>query len=181
MRILACQECKRQWDVTGYDVGQRLRCVCTHVREGPRPTAYAPDVHHCEACGAARSGPVGPCRYCEAAPTSEASKLSLVCPFCCHRTAHKSKFCSTCGEAIHAASLDAKTGNLDCPRCNAVKLFNRKVGPFTVDECPHCSGMWLEAKIFERLVRKQTSRKEGGFSGSGRRSSFAPRFASVPC
>jgi Zn-finger nucleic acid-binding protein len=161
MRIIACQECKRQWDVSRYDVGQKLRCVCNFVMQVPPVQSYTPEVNHCEACGAARaSASREPCRYCGAVPTLDASNLSLVCPFCMHRTAKGSRFCSCCGRAIQAGKLDAKTGKLICPRCPGTKLMSRKVGDFAVDECPSCSGMWIEAGAFDRIVNQQAKRQD---------------------
>ena len=159
-RIIACQECRRQWDVTRYAVGQKLRCVCAHVMEVPRIQSYTPDVHHCAACGAARPPTSDPCGYCGAVPEEEAARLSLVCPFCFHRTPGKSRYCSTCGEAIRPARLDAKTGNLKCPRCVRPRLVSRKIGSVSVDECPTCSGMWTSSETFTRLVRQQAAREE---------------------
>ena len=165
-RIIACQECKRQWDVTRYEAGQKLRCACSHVMEVPEPRAHTPDVHHCEACGAARSAPTGACEYCGATPTEDAAKLSVVCPFCFHRTQKNSQFCSSCGETIQAGTLHSKAGKLKCPRCSSKKLFNRKVGAFFVDECTVCAGMWIPIESFDRLVKQQSEGSELSLEGS---------------
>jgi Zn-finger nucleic acid-binding protein len=76
-----------------------------------------------------------------------------------------SRFCSSCGQTIHAGKLDAKTGKLKCPRCPRTYLMNRKVGDFAVDECPSCSGMWIEAGAFDRIVNLQSKRQDQQFSG----------------
>jgi Zn-finger nucleic acid-binding protein len=168
MKIIACQECKRQWDVSRYRVGQKLRCLCNFVMEVPRVRSYTPEVNHCESCGAPRP-PVSrdPCVYCKAVPTVDASKLSLVCPFCMHRTGEGSRFCSSCGQTLQAGKLDAKTGKLDCPRCTDTKLMNRKVGDFTVDECPACSGMWVDVGAFDRIVNQQVEQQDKLYRGEG--------------
>ena len=168
-RLIACQECKRQWDVTRYRVGQKLRCVCSHVMDVPRIRSHTPDVHHCQACGAARPSAKGACAYCGATPKADSARLSLVCPFCFRRSPQESQFCSSCGEGIHAAQLDAHTGNLKCPRCVKPKLVNRKVGDFTVDECPGCSGMWAGAEAFHRLVKQQVAREQNNVRKARRR------------
>jgi Zn-finger nucleic acid-binding protein len=87
-------------------------------------------------------------------------KLSLVCPLCLRRTPKKSRFCASCGKPLNPGRLDAKTGKLACPRCGRPKLVNRKIGGFMVDECPSCSGMWIEASAFDGIVRQQAQRGE---------------------
>ncbi|MFQ5790366.1 MAG: zf-TFIIB domain-containing protein [Acidobacteriota bacterium] len=166
MKLIACQECKRQWDVSRYRVGQRLRCTCGFVMEVPRLRSYTSEVHHCQACGAARSDSSTACEYCGAVPARDAIHLSLVCPSCMHRTGKKSKFCSCCGKPIQPATLDAKSGKLPCPRCVKTRLINRKIGEFMVDECPRCAGMWLAAGAFERIVNVQARRQESEYSSA---------------
>ncbi len=168
-KIVACQECKRQWDVTRYQVGQKLRCVCNFVIEVPARKSYAPEVNHCEKCGAARESAAGACQFCGATPTRDAANLSLVCPHCLHRTGANSRFCSFYGKEIHAAELNAKTGRLVCPRCKSARLLNRQIGAFTVDECPDCSGLWIESTAFDRLVKQQTEREKENVASASRR------------
>ena len=184
-RIIACQECRRQWDVTRYTVGQKLRCVCAHVMEVPRIRSYTPDVHHCESCGAARPATAAPCGYCGATPREESARLSLVCPFCFHRTPRDSSFCSTCGEEIHPSRLDVKTGKLKCPRCVTQRLVSRKIGTCSVDECPACSGMWAASDTFSRLVDQQAAREESRVSGirprGPRKSKLTEAVAYIKC
>ncbi len=184
-RLIACQECKRQWDVTRYQVGQKLRCVCSHVMEVPRLRSHTPDVHHCEACGAARSDAGSACTYCGATPVADSARMSLICPLCFHRTPKASQFCSTCGESIHATELNAKTGKLTCPRCEKPKLVNRKIGAYFVDECPSCSGMWVEYETFKRLVKQQAARAQeevnGARTGGPSKSSLTEKVAYIKC
>ncbi len=80
-----------------------------------------------------------------------------------HRTANTSRFCSSCGESIQGGKLNAKTGKLNCPRCSKTKLMNRKIGDFMIDECPSCSGMWVEASSFDRIVNQQSKRQDQTF------------------
>lgn len=157
-RILACQECKRQWDVTPYGVGQKLRCVCGFLMDVPRVTPRAPEVAHCHSCGAPRAPGKDACQYCGAVPTN--LRMSLVCPFCMCRTADESKFCQSCGKVIEASSFDATSGTLLCPRCAKPRLLNRTIGSFTTDECPRCGGMWMAASVFDRIVNQQSRERE---------------------
>jgi Zn-finger nucleic acid-binding protein len=165
MRLIACQECKRQWDVTHYRVGQKLRCVCNFVMEVPPLRSYTPDVHHCQSCGASRAPGNTPCQYCGALPVWDSADLTLVCPLCLRRTPKDSKFCASCGEALNPGRLDTTTGQLACPRCRSLKLVNRKIGQFMVDECPACSGMWVGAKAFTGIVRQQAKRAKEEYQG----------------
>jgi Zn-finger nucleic acid-binding protein len=168
MKVLACQECKRQWDVSRYRAGQKLRCVCNFVMVVPPTRSYSPEVNHCEACGAPRPPDSRePCRYCRAVPTLDAAKLSLVCPFCMHRTSTGSRYCSSCGRPINPTQIDATTGKLPCPRCPGTKLVNRKIGDFSVDECPSCSGLWVGAGCFDRIINQQAERQNREYRGVG--------------
>jgi Zn-finger nucleic acid-binding protein len=45
--------------------------------------------------------------------------------------------------------------------------MNRKVGDYTVDECPSCSGMWVEAGAFDRLVNQQAERQDKQYRRGG--------------
>ncbi|MEW6364005.1 MAG: zf-TFIIB domain-containing protein [Acidobacteriota bacterium] len=159
-RLLACQECKRQWDVTQYEVGQKLRCTCGFLLEVVRMQPRAPEVQHCESCGALRKRSKVACEYCGAVPTLVASKMGLVCPFCFCRTADDSKYCQSCGNVIQPGTLDAATGRLRCPRCCKAALANRQIGAFTVEECPACGGMWIAQETFERIVNQQVEQRE---------------------
>jgi len=137
-----------------------LRCTCNFVMEVPRQRSYTPEVAHCQNCGASRAATQAPCQYCGAVPTMDSAKLSLVCPLCLRRTPKNSKFCASCGKPLNPAALDVKTGKLICPRCRIPKLVNRKVGDLTVDECPSCSGMWVEGNAFDGIVRQQAQRSK---------------------
>jgi Zn-finger nucleic acid-binding protein len=158
MKLIACQECKRQWDVTRYRVGEKLRCVCNFVMQVPRVRSYTPEVHHCQNCGASHPPDRSACQYCGTVPSPDSVKLSLVCPLCLRRTPKRSKFCACCGEPLNPGKLDAKTGKMPCPRCLKPRLVNRKIGDFMVDECPACSGMWVDASAFDGIVRQQAER-----------------------
>lgn len=178
MKLIACRECERQWDASRYRPGQRIRCACSAVMEVPHTPSYAPEVLHCEACGAARSAKTGPCQYCGAVPTRDAAKRTLICPFCYHRTADESRFCSSCGKPIQPGDLEASAGDLVCPRCEPSRLINRRIGEFMVDECPDCSGMWVEATAFHRVVNEEVERQKDKLGpGLGRGS---PRRYTVP-
>ncbi len=179
-KLIACPECKRQWDVTQYRVGQKLRCVCNEILEVPRVLSHTPEIHHCAGCGGPRPpASVEPCKYCGAVPDRDSANLTLVCPFCMHRITKGSLFCSSCGQTIQPGQLDAKTGKLVCPRCSKTRLVNRKVGDFTVDECPTCSGLWVEVSAFDRIINQQAEREKseyrrGGPSGQPARASLTP-------
>jgi hypothetical protein len=54
----------------------------------------------------------------------------------------------------------AKTaGTMCCPKCGE-KLVQRTIHQVTVDECPGCKGMWLDAGEFKELAKKEN---EGWF------------------
>ena len=45
-------------------------------------------------------------------------------------------------------------GQMCCPKCGE-KLRQRTVQKVTVDECPGCKGMWLDAGEFAELAKKE--------------------------
>ncbi len=158
MKVVACPHCGRQWDVSRHRVGERLRCECASVIEVPRLRSFAPDVHHCQACGASRPPGGAACAYCGAVPALDAASLTLVCPVCFRRTPGGSKFCCSCGTAITPARLGPRSTALACPRCVGPTLVHRPVGSFAAAECPGCSGLWVGATTFEDLVQRRAAR-----------------------
>lgn len=54
------------------------------------------------------------------------------------------------------ANADGTAKQLSCPRCEASPtLVARLVGDTLLDECPDCSGVWLDACAVDRLVRER--------------------------
>jgi Zn-finger nucleic acid-binding protein len=41
---------------------------------------------------------------------------------------------------------------MNCPRCSATPLTQQKIDDLTIDRCPNCHGLWLDALELERLL-----------------------------
>jgi uncharacterized protein with PIN domain len=49
---------------------------------------------------------------------------------------------------------------MKCPKCGA-DIAEQRIGPVTVDVCPECNGMWLDAGELEMIAKV----KEGAVGG----------------
>jgi Zn-finger nucleic acid-binding protein len=63
--------------------------------------------------------------------------------------------CQHCGAEVNLGArsdLDAPSVR-KCPRCLDAALGAHLVGETLVDECPRCSGLWIDRESFERLIK----------------------------
>src|SRR6185503_15672252 len=134
--ILACPSCDARYDVSGYAVGQQLRCRCGTVMTRPAEKMQA-GLLACPQCGAGVSPTSSTCEYCSA------SLLLKQCPRCLSRVFHGHKHCPECGVEIDLAAVGTEQKDLPCPRCTT-PLTARKVGDIVIDECGKCLGLFLD-------------------------------------
>ena len=111
----------------------------------------------CPRCGGNVAASNHRCQYCQA------ELLVKACPRCFERVFHGSKHCSRCGCAVTepaAANADGSAAQRRCPRC-ADTLTARLVGDVLFDECPTCTGVFVDLAALERLLsERQQARAE---------------------
>jgi Zn-finger nucleic acid-binding protein len=103
----------------------------------------------CPQCGAAAAADAIECSFCHARLATTA------CPSCFGLVFVGSKHCGRCGAAITAAQAQASA--LQCPRgCGALRQLS--LGGVALNECEHCSGVWLAQPEFQRLCAEEERR-----------------------
>ncbi|RMG09844.1 MAG: zinc ribbon domain-containing protein [Planctomycetota bacterium] len=156
--LIACGSCHRQYDVTGIEPGQKIRCHCGAVSEVRQPTAHDAETLHCAACGGDVRTDQTSCEYCDA-PLSLAERgIGDACPRCFARLVKDAAFCSACGVRIEPQIVSRIPSGCTCPRCEA-PLARVEAGAATFTECTGCGGIWLEEEVFHALTR---ARAEAG-------------------
>lgn len=151
--ILACPGCDSRYDVSGYPVGQRVRCRCGTVTTIARPTPQA-GLLACPQCGAGVAPTSHVCEHCS-------SELLLkACPRCLSRVFHGHKHCPECGTELGLAATEESKRAHPCPRCET-PLRARLVGDIVVDECANCLGLFLDQLAIKRVITdREQSRAE---------------------
>jgi Zn-finger nucleic acid-binding protein len=176
MRLVACKQCRAQYDVTDY-AWERFQCRCGHPVEAAAPQeAVTVVVHNCSACGAPMDPDEDACRYCRAKVERDQRKLSLLCPECLARNTQGSAFCRGCGIEFKAERVEEAPADLLCPACGT-GMTRRAVAGHPADECPKCNGLWIAREYFTALVNRAVKafREQGGYAERGGR-----RGASTP-
>jgi len=179
----ACSACRRQYDVTGFEPGARLACLCgeSFFVEHRRPRA--PRALICSNCGGMLAAAARKCEYCSAEITLEERRLDSLCPECSARMASDAHFCMECGVKIEVQALAALPSKAECPRCKG-ELRTRAVGATSVIECGACGGLWLAHATFEGLCQRTDEGKLVSRSmpaAQVRRAEVADSVAYLPC
>jgi Zn-finger nucleic acid-binding protein len=149
--IVECPGCHSRYDVTGRPAGTRARCRCgTSFVLGRPPESAA--MLKCPNCGAACDPSRARCGHCDVA-------LALVaCPRCFGRVFAGSRHCQHCGVEVDAPARpapDGKPSGRKCPRCgkpHPTELVAHLVAETLLDECPRCSGVWVDRGALEKVV-----------------------------
>ena len=182
--LVACGKCGRQYDATGFALGQELCCSCgatIEVRTLPARTARR---LRCAHCGAELPPEGERCTYCSAAISLEERGLAELCPCCGARLFAGARYCMDCGVSIAPQSLTALGADRVCPRC-AGALRTRALEQSELVECSSCAGLWVEAHAFEGLCRTaETSRLSASVISSAlpaSRAAVAQREGYLPC
>ena len=159
MRLLvACPQCKRQFDAGGRPIGSRFRCPCGAVVTIRQPHGHDAAVVRCSSCGAPREDGGAACRYCHSDFTIHEQDLDTVCPSCFARVSDSAKFCHHCGLALCPEPCVSEKTPLVCPACGkASRLSHRLIGDVAALECQRCAGLWLGVSVFDNLVERTTN------------------------
>ena len=154
--IVACTDCRRQYDATGRQVGSRFRCHCGVVVAVQEPRAHHASAVRCSSCGAARDAGALDCSHCGTTFTLHERDLDTVCASCLTRISNRAKFCHSCGTAVAVEGAAGEQTGLSCPACGGEhRLTSRALGQgLSVLECGRCAGMWLGNDTFEHVVSR---------------------------
>ncbi len=159
MRLVACDRCHTQYDVS-HIATKSFRCRCGETLENRPPAPVDAEIHRCGACGALVESAAESCDYCGSALVRDPGELSLVCPECYARNAEDARFCTACGVAFAPEPVPAEGHELPCPACGGL-MPPRAVAGVPVHECPRCHGLWAPGESFELLVARATEARRG--------------------
>jgi Zn-finger nucleic acid-binding protein len=156
--IVACPACDSRYDVSGYAVGQQLRCRCGTVFVREAASAQAGQLA-CPHCGAGVAPTSATCEHCS-------SELLLkACPRCMHRVFHGHKHCPDCGAELDVAAEGTVRPDLPCPRCTTA-LHARLVGDIVIDECGTCLGLFLDQVAIKRVIEDRAQARAEALLGA---------------
>lgn len=157
--IVACTACHRQIDVGAHAAGAKVRCFCGALNSVPSRTARDAKMQNCSNCGAALHAHESKCQYCTAPVSKPDRGLGDACPSCLARLVAGAKYCSSCGLAIAPQIVLTALPSLVCPCCKGT-LAECRTENMAFVECTACAGMWLDASIFQRVIKEAQSRGE---------------------
>lgn len=159
MRLVACPDCRTQYDVETLD-GPTVACRCGAVVDATPHEAVDARIERCASCGALVGPDADRCEYCTAVIVRDRRRLSLLCPGCYAANEENARYCAACGLEFRPGPLPGSLPQLPCVDCDET-LEVRAIGGVFVHECPKCRGVWASARVFEDLVdRAIAARRE---------------------
>ena len=156
-RLVACPNCRRQYDAGELTPGAKFHCGCGKVLRVKQAQGHDAEVVRCSGCGAPREQGTTACEHCGSDFTLHERDLHTVCPGCLTRVSDRASYCHSCGKALTATTVVGEKSNLPCPHCDdRPHLYSRRLGreDFSVLECQICAGMWIESPVFQALTEK---------------------------
>ena len=102
--IVACEQCRQQYDASGLTVGAKFRCGCGGVVTVAEPQGHDAAVVRCSSCGAPRDEGASACSHCQSDFTIHETDLHAVCPQCLARISQRAKFCGSITTGPNARS-----------------------------------------------------------------------------
>jgi len=167
-RLLACPECRRQYDASGLAAGSRIHCDCGELLEVPAARGRTAAVVRCSSCGAPRRGAALACVHCGADFTLSDQDLDTLCPGCGTRIGRRARFCHACGLAILPFATAGEETATPCPACGPPRrLASRTLGEegLALSECRRCGGLWIGGEVF-RVLEERARRDETFWKGA---------------
>jgi Zn-finger nucleic acid-binding protein len=159
--IVACPECKRQYEARGIEPGRRFRCHCGGEITVRQPKGHSAAVVRCSSCGAPRDRRAPACGHCGADFTIHERDMHTVCPNCLARVSDQARFCHHCATALTPESVAGDQTSYHCPVCGKDRpLVSRRLSAerVTVLECEICAGLWLGLDTFRTMLAQQEVR-----------------------
>ncbi len=155
MKLIACQTCHAQYDISEMAPESAFDCRCGATLEAVAPVTADAPIRRCTACGAIAKNDDELCDYCGSGIVQTVDRGSLICPECYARNLDDARFCLGCGVAFAPEALTSKVSELRCPCCECW-MVSRDVGGLEVCECPKCFGLWAPEDRFDSLVDRAT-------------------------
>ena len=152
MRLVSCQNCHTQYDVTEV-AEESFSCRCGETVKNEVLEAADVEVHRCGSCGAHVATDAEGCDFCGAAIVRDDSQLSLICPECHGRNEEQSRFCTACGVAFAPEPVKGEGYELPCPVCG-VLMPPRTIGGIGINECGTCNGIWAPENRLDQLINR---------------------------
>jgi Zn-finger nucleic acid-binding protein len=159
--IVACEECKRQYDASNKRVGDRFHCHCGAEVVVQQPQGHDAAVVSCSSCGAPREGRAEQCAHCGADFTIHERDLQTVCPSCLARVSDRARYCHHCAALLVAESVAGEATEYACPVCGQQRvLTSRRLTDeqINVSECEKCGGFWIGLETFQVLLEIESRR-----------------------
>lgn len=151
LKLVACQKCHAQYDVSPMVPGAAFDCRCGTTLEAAPPVGTDVPVLRCCACGAVAHEHDEACAYCRGAIVRAPARGSLICPECMARNLDDARFCLACGVGFEPQLVLSDQPELRCSCCQRW-MVPREVAGLVVMECPQCQGLWAPGKTFDGLV-----------------------------
>jgi Zn-finger nucleic acid-binding protein len=158
MRLLvACPDCKRQYDAGKLAPGSRFHCVCGATLRVHRTPGHDAAVVRCSSCGAPREAASAACRFCGADFTLHERDLHTICPECLARVSDSARFCHHCAAPLLPTGDAGEPTDRLCPACGDGRHLNsRRLGDpgVTLLECARCAGLWLSNEELQLVLER---------------------------
>ncbi|HPM83878.1 MAG TPA: zinc ribbon domain-containing protein [Candidatus Anammoximicrobium sp.] len=181
--IVACQQCKRQYDASGRQPGDRFRCRCGQTVIVQEPRGHEAAVVRCSSCGATRERNAEQCAHCGADFTIHEQDLDTVCPNCLARVSDRARYCHHCAALLIAEGDAGDATSFCCPVCGPQwQLTSRAVRDtqMHVMECQKCGGFWIGLETFDRLLDREARQPQSAGPAGGPQE-LPPRSPYRPC
>jgi Zn-finger nucleic acid-binding protein len=182
--IVACQQCKRQYDARGQRPGDRFRCRCGAAVTVHEPQGHEADVVRCSSCGATREENASRCDHCGADFTVHEQDLNTVCPNCLARVSDRARYCHHCAALLVAEAVVGDETTQRCPVCGRDwPLTTRRVRDTQIQvmECQKCGGFWIGLETFDRLLDREARQPQSAAPAQGPPLEPAARSPYRPC
>ncbi len=155
--LVACSECKRQYDATGRNPGDRFHCLCGTALEVSEPKTHNASVIRCSSCGATRLHDAAACSHCGSDFTLHERDLHTICPGCMARVSDRASYCHHCATRLDPQGNAGEVTTAICPACDPDRPLSSRdfgVDGLSILECPRCAGIWLSHGAFRHLVER---------------------------
>src|SRR5688500_1389053 len=115
--IVACQECRRQYDAGGLEPGGKFTCHCGSKVTVSQPRGHDAAVVRCSSCGSSRQEGAAACGHCGGDFTIHEQDLHTVCPQCLARVSDRARYCHHCAALLVAEAICSESTTSCCPVC----------------------------------------------------------------